>query len=420
MSHPLHPICGGIPVPAAESSETAVDALFDALASRRRREILSVLADRRGPVSEADLVSHVVAREEAKPLRAVGDEEHQRVYVSLHHAHLPKLADAGLITRDDGRHENRSDDQDGGCDDTRRCGRSVAATSHPLFVAPEFDAVLRRAETDPDATDAALSALADERRRSMLAVLADAGSLTGTELAERVARRANDALGDSDDEITPDDEIARTLASFRHVHLPVLARAGLVTYDAEERVVTYEGHPAIEDHWFDRPFGRSSPATIGRDGDAWTLDGRENVVARSRRVCESADDRLFVVVPSDDELGEACLACLRDAAERGVDVSVGARSAAVRSLVAERVPDATVWEPRLDPVSGGETLGRIALADGESVVLGSLAAEDADDPRAETGITGEGETNPLVALVGRLLGLQRDGQTEIVSDEVFG
>ena len=406
MSNSPHHLYGesGTPIPS-----DSPDAAFDALANRRRREILSVLADRRGPVSEADLASHVVAREERKPLQGVRDEEHQRVRASLHHAHLPKLADAGLILRHDCG--DRNDRQD----------RAVSATGHPLFDASEFDAAFRREETDPDSTDAALAALADERRRSMLAVLADVGRLTETELAERVA--SGDALGqsssagDADSAGDSDDEAARLLASFRHVHLPVLARAGLVTYDADERVVAYEGHPAIEDHRFDRPFGRSSSAIIGRDGGVRTLDGRENVVARSRRVCESAADELFVVLPSDGTLDDECLSCFRDAAERGVDVSVGARATAVRSLVREFVPDATVWEPRLDPVSGGETLGRIVLADRESVVLGSLPSEDPDEPR-ETGVTGEGADNPLVALVVRLLGSEPDAPTDTVFDEV--
>lgn len=81
------------------------------------------------------------------------------------------------------------------------------------------------------------------------------------------------------------------------------------------------------------------------------------------------------------------------------------------------VCEVTVWEQRLDPVSGGEALGRIVLADGESVVLGSLPAEDPDEPRTETAITGEGANNPLVALVGRLLRSDSNTPTETVFDE---
>lgn len=65
----------------------------------------------------------------------------------------------------------------------------------------------------------------------------------------------------------------------------------------------------------------------------------------------------------------------------------------------------------------GEALGRIVLADRESVVLGSLAAEDSAGVRTETGVTGEGADDPLVAVVERLFGWQRDGPTGTVLDE---
>lgn len=69
----------------------SLDTIFDVLGARRRRTVLYVLSRRSGPVALADLVDELVALEEAY---------RERVAVSLHHEHLPKLADAALVDYD--------------------------------------------------------------------------------------------------------------------------------------------------------------------------------------------------------------------------------------------------------------------------------------------------------------------------------
>lgn len=75
-----------------------LDMALALLAERRRRVLLSNLADRPGePVPTEDLVDVVRAHEAPDP----GPTDHRtRVAVDLHHVQLPKLADADVIERD--------------------------------------------------------------------------------------------------------------------------------------------------------------------------------------------------------------------------------------------------------------------------------------------------------------------------------
>ncbi|WP_327053882.1 DUF7344 domain-containing protein [Halomicrococcus gelatinilyticus] len=74
----------------------APDHLFDLFASERRRILLAVLHERSPPLSSAELAEAVAAREADDAPRDLVE----RVQVSLHHAHLPKLSDAGLVSYD--------------------------------------------------------------------------------------------------------------------------------------------------------------------------------------------------------------------------------------------------------------------------------------------------------------------------------
>lgn len=76
------------------------DAVLECLASRRRRIVLSVLVAREPPVGRTTLMSAVAAREQDGPVDPGEVEPTRNLRVDLHHVHLPKLADAGLIDYD--------------------------------------------------------------------------------------------------------------------------------------------------------------------------------------------------------------------------------------------------------------------------------------------------------------------------------
>ena len=170
-------------------------AAFDCLSNRRRRVALSVLGSRDGlPV--ADLAAEVADRYDD------GTTE-DAVRVSLHQVDLPKLEAAELVERDD---------------------ETVRATDHPVFADP---AVQRAIDppTDDEHLDAVYGALADTRRQHTLRVLSEMRhALAPREVSVLVAARETDDSPHS----VPAETIGRVHASLHHVHLPKLARAGLV------------------------------------------------------------------------------------------------------------------------------------------------------------------------------------------------
>lgn len=78
--------------------------LFGVLSDVTRRRTLSVLHDRDDPMTIAELATRIVAREEDKPFSAVSDDECAPLAIRLHHVHLPKLADHGLLAYDAATH----------------------------------------------------------------------------------------------------------------------------------------------------------------------------------------------------------------------------------------------------------------------------------------------------------------------------
>lgn len=88
-------------MPDADSFETFLrDDVFDALASARRRYLLSVLQDHE-TLALADLADEIAEWEHDAPLPEITPETVKDIYTSLHHRHLPKLTDCGLVIYDD-------------------------------------------------------------------------------------------------------------------------------------------------------------------------------------------------------------------------------------------------------------------------------------------------------------------------------
>jgi DNA-binding transcriptional ArsR family regulator len=77
----------------------ALDRYFDALSDRRRRYALYEL-QRSGSVSEEELARRIAARETGRPADDLAAEDYRRVQSDLHHDHLPRLADYGLVAFD--------------------------------------------------------------------------------------------------------------------------------------------------------------------------------------------------------------------------------------------------------------------------------------------------------------------------------
>ncbi|WP_459193122.1 DUF7344 domain-containing protein [Halosimplex sp. J119] len=71
---------------------------FDLLADERRRRALAALAERSAPIDLEPLAEAVADRETDGT--APSADEIERVAVSLHHVHLPRAADLGVLEYD--------------------------------------------------------------------------------------------------------------------------------------------------------------------------------------------------------------------------------------------------------------------------------------------------------------------------------
>ncbi|MBV0901913.1 DUF7344 domain-containing protein [Haloarcula salina] len=82
----------------AELTELTDSNRYEVLSSARRRTVIDALANRSGQVSLDSLARSVATLEpEADP---DDDSTVQTIAVSLHHTHLPKMADNGVLEYD--------------------------------------------------------------------------------------------------------------------------------------------------------------------------------------------------------------------------------------------------------------------------------------------------------------------------------
>lgn len=77
-----------------------LDHVYEALSHPRRRYLCyTLLEDTQWTLT--DLATKIAAWENDTPTHEVTDHQRERVYVSLYHAHVPKLVDDGVIIYDD-------------------------------------------------------------------------------------------------------------------------------------------------------------------------------------------------------------------------------------------------------------------------------------------------------------------------------
>ena len=78
--------------PGTEETPLAPTDIFDLLADDRRRYTLHCLSRHVGAISLGEL-AELIALEEGDPTA----DRYERILTGLHHVHLPKLVDAGLV-----------------------------------------------------------------------------------------------------------------------------------------------------------------------------------------------------------------------------------------------------------------------------------------------------------------------------------
>lgn len=96
----------------AATTDAELDETFDALTHPYRRYVLYYLRTHSEGVS-IDTLTAVLAEELQGPSATAGGKTPEQIEVALHHTHLPKLADAGLITFDQERQSVALDEING-------------------------------------------------------------------------------------------------------------------------------------------------------------------------------------------------------------------------------------------------------------------------------------------------------------------
>ena len=171
------------PAASGGSRAAARDELFDALADSRRRAVLR-LVQQRSPdgIEKAALARYLAAVSVDERPAEVSDDDHQQALVDFHHRLMPALADIGLLEESD--------------DGTLMLG------THPALDESRLKAVVStRHDADDTTLDAVFRAVADERRRTIMSILAaENRPLEIDPLARRLAAREAE---------TTDREVAR-------------------------------------------------------------------------------------------------------------------------------------------------------------------------------------------------------------------
>jgi sugar-specific transcriptional regulator TrmB len=131
----------------------------------------------------------------------------------------------------------------------------------------------------------------------------------------------------------------------------------------------------------------------------WTVSGQQAISNRLVDFFDSAEEEI-VYMTVEDLLTEDLLSGLRRAAERGVSIRLGGVSADVQARIQDDIPSAQMFESLW--VWSDTSAGRLMMVDSEKTLVSALAnGKDAkpSDPRSETAIWGEGETNSLVVVL---------------------
>lgn len=131
----------------------------------------------------------------------------------------------------------------------------------------------------------------------------------------------------------------------------------------------------------------------------WTVDGQTAVTDRVLEFVANAEEEI-VYMTVEDLLTDDLIEALSDAAERGVSIKLGGVSTDVQERIQDKISGATMFESLW--VWSDTPAGRLMMVDGRKTLVSALingVDSSPSDPRSETAIWGEGETNSLVAVL---------------------
>ena len=126
---------------------------------------------------------------------------------------------------------------------------------------------------------------------------------------------------------------------------------------------------------------------------------------------EAATEIVYMTV--EDLLTEELIDALSAADDRGVSIKLGGVSDSVQGRIQDDIPNATMFESLW--VWSDTSAGRLMMVDSERTLVSALtngADASPTDPRSETAIWGEGETNSLVVVLKAIFAWRLDSQNE--------
>ncbi len=140
----------------------------------------------------------------------------------------------------------------------------------------------------------------------------------------------------------------------------------------------------------------------------WTVSGQPAVAERVLEFFASAEEEI-VYMTVEDLLTEDLIERLSGAADRGVSIKLAGISPKVQERIQDAIPGATMFESLW--VWSDTSAGRLMMVDGRKTLVSALVnGEDPSpsDPRSETAIWGEGDTNSLVVVLKAIFTWQLD------------
>ncbi|WP_312908275.1 DUF7344 domain-containing protein [Natronosalvus caseinilyticus] len=83
--------------------EVSVDEILELLSHQRRRAVLDFLLTHDRPLTLNDLRNEVVEEEQNTDITEIPSQQVKQTHISLHHVHIPKLEDKGVVNYDPNR-----------------------------------------------------------------------------------------------------------------------------------------------------------------------------------------------------------------------------------------------------------------------------------------------------------------------------
>lgn len=177
-----------------------------------RRQILQFLLQQEQPVSVESIAQQLSSAKLDDSNELIAGDEKRKTKIELHHLHLPKLAENGLVTYNES-------------------AGTVATTNHQLYTDLQIENDLSGNEEGTPVTPT----LENPIRREVLVILDSVGRpISRDELTRAIVSREADGE-------PVEARIPELSAKLHHIHLPKLEESGHLTYDHVEGVISPQG-----------------------------------------------------------------------------------------------------------------------------------------------------------------------------------